>query len=97
MAVSKTGTGQWNAKGLGTEGWENKVTFSVCSFLLICADVELFMMWKWIHPSAVWIHVFWGPLGGLNFVSVTRCIDTTAETKAPFFPPLAAVSQESDF
>lgn len=41
MAVSKTGAGQGNAKGLSTEGRKSKATFSVCIFLLICADVEL--------------------------------------------------------
>lgn len=67
MAVSKTGTGQWNAKGLGTEGWENKVTFSVCSFLLICADVELLYDVEVDSSLCCVDPCVLGPFGGVEF------------------------------
>lgn len=69
-------------------GKKDKATFSVCIFLLIGADVEL-LYDMGVDSSLCCVDpcVLLGPLGGLNFVSATRCIGTTAETKAPFFPP----------
>lgn len=66
---------------------KNKATFSVCIFLLIGADVEL-LYDMGVDSSLCCVDpCVLGLLGGLNFVSATRCIGTTAETKAPFFPP----------
>lgn len=66
---------------------KTKQPFLCAIFFWFVLMLNCCMMCEWIHPSAVWIHVFWGSWGRLNFVSATRCIGTTAETRAPFFPP----------
>lgn len=65
MAVYK----HWavECKGLSTKGWKNKATFSVCSFLLICADVELLYDMGLDSSLCCVYPCVLGPLGEVEF------------------------------